>query len=97
LDGAIQRCSVFATVKPDSQNGSRWMRTELSIALSYGKAILSIRADSNHLAGEVGAVSRAITTMVAQRSLLGVENRPFPNYESLYDPSPRGTSGASVT
>jgi TIR domain len=68
LDQAIQRCSVFLTVQPGSRNGSRWMRTELSIALAYGKTILPFRADALHLPGQVGAVSRAITAVVAQRS-----------------------------
>jgi hypothetical protein len=96
LDQAIQRCSVFVTVKPGSQNGSRWMRTELSIARAYGKATLSIRADSLHLAGQVRAISRAIMAIVAQRSLLDSENRPFPNLEPLRDPSARGTLRMSV-
>jgi hypothetical protein len=96
LDQAIRRCRVFVTVKSGSQDGSRWMRTELSIALTYGKAILPLRADALHLAGQVGTVSRAITAIMAQRSLLDSENRPFPNHEPLRDPSPRGTLRVSV-
>jgi TIR domain len=68
LDQAIQRCSVFVTVQPDSRHGSRWMRTELSIARAYGKTILPFRADALHLPTQVRAVSRAITAIVAQHS-----------------------------
>jgi hypothetical protein len=96
LDQAIQRCSVFITVQPGGRNGSRWMRTELSIARAYGKTILPIRADALHLAGQVGAISRVAAAIMAHRSLLDSVNRPFPNHERLRDPSPRGTSGALV-
>ena len=97
LDRAIRRCSVFVTVKPGSQNGSRWMRTELSIALAYGKAILPLRADALHLAGQAEAVSRAITAILAQRSLLDSERLPVTSSDPLRDPSPRGTLEMSVT
>ena len=96
LDQAIRRCCVFVTVKPGSQNGSRWMRTELSIALAYGKAILRLRGDALHLAGQVEAVSRAITAIVAQRSLLDSERFAFQSSDPLRDPSPRGTLEMSV-
>jgi TIR domain len=97
LDQAIQRCSVFVMVKSGRQNGSRWMRTELSIALAYGKAVLPLRADALRLAGQVGAASRAITAIVAKRSLLDSEKLRFPNLESGGDPNRRGALEMSVT
>lgn len=60
LDQAIRRCGIFVTVKTDSQVGSPWMRTELSIARAYGKTVLRLIANSRSFAGRIGAVSEAI-------------------------------------
>ncbi len=59
LDQAIRRCGIFVTVKADSQVGSPWMRTELSIARAYGKTILRLIANPRSLAGQMRADSQA--------------------------------------
>lgn len=66
LDQAIRRCEIFVTVKPGSQVGSPWMRTELSIARAYGKVILPFMANPPAFASRIIAVSRAIAAIEAQ-------------------------------
>ena len=66
LDRAIKGCEIFVTANPDRNVGSSWMRTELSIARAYGKAVVPFLSDPKAFATRIGIIARAIAGVGAQ-------------------------------
>jgi hypothetical protein len=76
LDSAILRSNLFVVVRPSGHAGSRWMRTELSIARAYRKAILPFRSEMSAFVGQVKTMTQREVTAGCVGSFFRKIDRP---------------------